>query len=72
LQGFGWSAAQKQQLQSRVEKLQAAWSTNGTFMPPLRDGALATLDPALLVTPPAGLEIGYVPWVVSQSAVVPN
>jgi hypothetical protein len=72
LQGFAWSAAQKQQLQSRVEKLQAAWSTNGTFMPPPRDGALATLDPALLVTPPAGLEIGYVPWVVSQSAVVPN
>jgi hypothetical protein len=27
---------------------------------------LVTLDPALLVTPPAGLEVGYVPIVTGQ------
>jgi hypothetical protein len=31
-------------------------------------GTLADLDPALLVTPPPGLEIGYVPIVTRQSA----
>ena len=28
---------------------------------------LATLDPALLVTPPKGLEVGYVPIVTRQA-----
>jgi beta-lactamase superfamily II metal-dependent hydrolase len=31
-------------------------------------GALVTLDPALLVTPPQGLDVGYVPIVTRQSA----
>jgi hypothetical protein len=35
-------------------------------MAPLRNGSLATLDPALLVTPPKGLEVGYVPIVTRQ------
>jgi hypothetical protein len=35
--------------------------------PPSR-GTLVTLDPALLVTPPQGLEAGYVPIVTRQSA----
>ena len=34
--------------------------------PPSR-GTLATLDPALLVTPPKGLEVGYVPIVTHQA-----
>jgi hypothetical protein len=29
---------------------------------------LVTLDPALLVTPPKGLEVGYVPIVTGQEA----
>ena len=29
-------------------------------------GALTSLDPALLVTPPKGWEYGYVPYVISQ------
>ena len=37
-------------------------------MAPPRFGKLATLDPALLVTPPAGLEVGYVPIVTRQEA----
>jgi hypothetical protein len=35
-------------------------------MAPLSSGSLATLDPALLVTPPAGLKVGYVPIVTRQ------
>jgi hypothetical protein len=35
--------------------------------PPSR-GTLVALDPALLVTPPQGLEVGYVPIVTGQSA----
>ena len=32
----------------------------------LPSGELASLDPALLVTPPKGLEVGYVPIVTRQ------
>jgi hypothetical protein len=34
-------------------------------MPP-ESGQLADIDPALIVTPPAGLEVGYVPIVTRQ------
>ena len=37
-------------------------------MPPPKVGKLAHLDPAVLVTPPKGLEIGYVPIVTRQAA----
>jgi hypothetical protein len=36
-------------------------------MAPPGMGTLAALDPALVVTPPKGLEIGYVPIVTAQS-----
>jgi len=31
-------------------------------------GTLAELDPAVIVTPPKGLEVGYVPIVTRQAA----
>jgi len=34
-------------------------------------GELVTLDPALLVNPPDGMEVGYVPIVTRQEA-APN
>jgi hypothetical protein len=37
-------------------------------LPPPTVGKLADLDPAVLVTPPNGLEIGYVPIVTHQGA----
>ena len=43
------------------------WSTTANFMKPPTGGILATLDPALIVTPPPGLEAGYVPIVIRQS-----
>jgi hypothetical protein len=33
---------------------------------PPASGELAELDPTMIVTPPAGLEIGYVPIVTKQ------
>jgi hypothetical protein len=41
--------------------------TGITWRPPTR-GSLVKLDPALLVTPPKDLEVGYVPIVTRQTA----
>ena len=67
LQGFGWSDAEKAKLQAVVERLHVSWGAKPEFMAPPSFGTLATLDDGLLVTPPKGLEIGYVPIVVRQS-----
>jgi len=53
-------------LQSFVEKIHANWPIDRDYMAPPSSGSLATLDPALLVTPPKGLEVGYVPIVTRQ------
>ena len=66
LQGYAWTAAEKQRLQSRVEQVHTNWSTSANFMQPPTGGVLATLDPALVVTPPPGMEAGYVPIVMGQ------
>jgi len=51
-----------------VEKLHATWPIDRDYMAPPTRGTLAALDPALLVTPPKGVEAGYVPIVTRQSA----
>lgn len=62
-----WSEAMKKDLQSIVEKIQAKWGINQEYMPAPRDGKpLVKIDPALLVTPPKGMEVGYVPIVTHQ------
>lgn len=66
LQGFSLSEAEKARLQSVVEKLHSGWSGSGALMAPPSIGTLATMDAALLVTPPAGLEKGFVPVVTHQ------
>ena len=50
----------------RVEMLHRAWKKDGAYLPPPTTGKLAALDPALIVTPPDGLEVGYVPIVLRQ------
>jgi hypothetical protein len=67
LQQYGnWSEDKKARLQSFVAKIHADWPIDRDYMAPPTRGTLATLDPALLVTPPAGLEVGYVPIVTHQ------
>ena len=54
--------AERERLQKRVEKLHRAWPKNRDYLPPPTVvGKLADIDPALIVKPPKGLEIGYVP-----------
>jgi hypothetical protein len=43
-----------------------AWTKEREYIAPPTTGSLASLDAALLVTPPAGLEAGYVPIAIKQ------
>jgi hypothetical protein len=55
-------------LQARVEKLHRSWKKDRDYLPPPQIGKLAEIDPALVVTPPPGLEVGYVPIATRQGA----
>jgi hypothetical protein len=59
--------AEREALQKRVELLHRKWTKDKEYLPPPTIGKLADLDPALLVTPPKGLEVGYVPIVIRQA-----
>jgi hypothetical protein len=65
-QQYGWSAEKKAKLQALVEKVHAHWTSDRNYMAPPTRGKLVALDPALLVTPPSGMEVGYVPIVTRQ------
>lgn len=62
------TADEREALQKRVELLHRNWTRDREYLPPPTVGKLADLDPAVLVTPPKGLEIGYVPIVTRQAA----
>jgi hypothetical protein len=66
-QQFNWQQSKKDSLQEIVEKIHIHWGNNNNYMPAPSGGSLVTFDQALLVTPPIGLEIGYVPIVIRQS-----
>jgi hypothetical protein len=57
---------ERESLQTRVEKLHRNWRKDRDYLPPPTIGELANLDPALIVTPPPGLEAGYVPIATRQ------
>jgi hypothetical protein len=46
------------------------WPTDRDYMAPPTRGKLVSFDPALIVTPPKGLEAGYVPMVTRQAAAI--
>ena len=60
------SSAEREALQIRVEKIHRSWRPDRDYLPPPRIGELAEIDPALIVAPPSGLEVGYVPIVTRQ------
>ncbi|MFI5380924.1 MAG: hypothetical protein ACHRHE_16620 [Tepidisphaerales bacterium] len=60
--------ADKARLQGIVEKIHARWAMDRHYLPPPATGTLATLDAAMIVTPPKWLEAGYVPIVVRQAS----
>lgn len=66
MQKANFSDAERDELQRRVELMHRHWKSERDYLPPLQDGELAELDSAILVTPPKGFEIGYVPIVSRQ------
>ncbi len=62
------TSAEREAIQLKVMKLHRKWKKDGTYLSPPTIGTLASLDAAQIVTPPAGLEIGYVPIVTRQEA----
>lgn len=58
--------AERERMQARVEKLHRAWAKNRDYLAPPAVGGLASIDPALIVKPPKGLEVGYVPIATRQ------
>ncbi|MEA3212017.1 MAG: hypothetical protein QOE70_5074 [Chthoniobacter sp.] len=57
---------EREQMQVKVEKLHRSWTRDRDYLAPPTVGTLADLDPAQLVTPPKGLEAGYVPIATRQ------
>ncbi len=70
-QQYQWSDAKKAKLQAIVESLHANWTIDRDYMAPPTRGELVSLDPGLIVSPPPGLEFGYVPIVTKQHAAKP-
>ncbi|MCD6346679.1 MAG: hypothetical protein J7L96_04585, partial [Bacteroidales bacterium] len=60
------SREEREEMQRRVEMLHRNWTKDREYLPPPMIGKLAEIDPALIITPPPGLEIGYVPIVTKQ------
>ena len=67
LQHLNLSAGAKAAPQQKVTQIHQNWPLDRDYMAPPSSGSLVSLDPALLVTPPVGLETGYVPVVTGQS-----
>jgi len=60
----------RERMQALVEKLHRAWTKDRDYLAPPTVGTLADLDPAQIVQPPKGLEIGYVPIATRQELAV--
>ena len=67
LQRFEMNAAEKAGIQGAIEKMQKEWNNFAMMKDPTM-GSLVSFDEGLMVTPPKGLEIGYVPIIVKQKA----
>ncbi|RYG25939.1 hypothetical protein EON82_05270 [bacterium] len=68
LQNADLMPAEREAIQRRVEQIHRTWKKSRNYLPPNTVGRLASIDPALIVTPPKGMEVGYVPIVVRQAA----
>jgi hypothetical protein len=62
----GLSDAERAEAQRRAELVHRAWTRDREYLAPPTTGSLASIDPALVVTPPPGLEIGHVPIAIRQ------
>lgn len=69
LQNAGLSRSERDRLQALAEKIHRSWTPDKQYMDPPRRGKLAAFDSAILVKPPKGLEVGYVPVAIRQDPV---
>jgi hypothetical protein len=68
LQSLKLSEEDKNKIQNNVEMILASWTSDKEYMAAPTQGKLATLDNAIIVTPPKGMAKGYVPIVTRQEA----
>ena len=66
LQNADMSREEREEMQRRVELIHKNWTKDREYLPAPMIGKLAEIDPALIVTPPKGMEVGYVPIVTRQ------
>ena len=57
---------EREEMQKKAEMIHANWTRDMEYLEPPKVGTLAEIDAALIVTPPQGLETGYVPIVTGQ------
>ena len=65
---LGLSESQKERLQDAAERIHAQWNQQAIFIQPPSEGTLVEVQGEVLVTPPKGAEVGWVPVVISQTA----
>ena len=65
------SESERADLQKKIELIHKHWQPDQEYLPSPKGRQLAELDPALLVTPPAGMEVGFVPIATRQSLTKP-
>ncbi len=58
--------SEREEMQRRVEKMHTEWTITKEYLPAPTTGKLVEIDPALILTPPKGFEIGYVPIATRQ------
>ena len=63
----GFTLEERERLQAVVEKIHREWTPDKDYLPAPSTGKVAALDTALFVTPPQGMEVGYVPIVTRQA-----
>jgi len=62
----GLSKQERERMQAKVERIHRALGIDRDYLIPPAFGTLARLDPAQIVRPPKGLEVGYVPIATHQ------
>tara|TARA_B100002052_G_scaffold108670_1_gene100190 strand:+ start:210 stop:1046 length:837 start_codon:yes stop_codon:yes gene_type:complete len=64
---LGLSESQKERLQGLAERIHAQWNQQAVFIQPPSAGNLVQVQDEVLVNPPKGAEVGWVPVVISQT-----
>ena len=68
LQHLHLDQSQKEKLQALIVRIHSQWLPTRDYMPLPSRGSLAEIESTLIVSPPKGLEVGYVPIVTRQEA----